>query len=391
MAAMSEPDDRFRSLDRIPAPDLWADANARAPGADPRGGRPRRAGALLSVVALVAIVAVLAILARGLSNPSPATSPPNVTPGGPGPTSSPGPHPPAQPRSVSGVSANGSVLCSATVSSTVVEPGDTLSVSFSIENLGQRPVQYSVGPSGDRGTVRLVDAGGTTVWDQERSQFVHSEPAPMPTELPPGATAAIGGTDVVMAWAGPLRVMTSCPFGVGDLDPVTLGVVAPGPAPSVADAIAAAVDASGGLYSQCAPAPDGSGSTGRIEPPDGSTSVLELPAVCWADVRSGTGLQVVTLHFSSPPEAGEVDVSPTSAVEFGRARPAEASTWEFVVTARGAVAATGLFSASSSGPQLWTVDYDEDGGHWSKAGCSAPGESVGSGVEFFTDRSCLGR
>jgi hypothetical protein len=393
---MPKGDDRFRSLDEVPAPDLWADASTREPGRTPRAGRST--GAVVSVVALVALIAAVALLARNLTTSVPAESPRSsegaTSPTATSPTATTAPLPAlpeSEPVTRTGTSSNGAVRCSATIDRTILEPGEALAVTFVIENVGDHPITYSRGSSGDQGTVRILDAGGTILWDQLHAEAPHSEPAPIPEKLEPGERANVGTTTVVIRWAGRLEVSAACPLGIGALNPVPLAIAPPGPAPAIPAAIQAAVDATGGLYAHCSPEPDGSAASGSISAPDGDPGVPPLSAICWADVDAEDGLVDVTLHFASPSDLGQIVVPEASFVRLVGDGPLEASTWPFVVTARGAVAANHPVSESKSGPDLWTVDYFFDGTTWSGGGCSAPGgEEYGGGVELFRPDSCFG-
>ncbi len=379
---MADLDDRFRSLDDVRAPDVWDDAATRTPGRAAAPDRRRHVGGAVSVGALVVFVAVAALLARNLIGNEPEP-PPNPAGTSPQPSVL-APHPGAQPRSLFGVDPAGSVRCSASLSSEVLEPGDTLSVVFGIENIGDRPLNYASGPGGEQGSIQLLGSE-RLVWDgiQADSQG-RSVPPPIHRELAPGARTQLSSTSVVVRWPGPLEVVAICPLGIGALEPTPLNIIVPGPAPSAARAISAAVDATGGLYADCAPGPDGGDVVGTITPPSIAIDALPLPAVCWADLRVDDGLVDVALHFASPPEMGKVPVTGIRGFGPPGSGPVEAHMWEFVVTARGAYPVDLMFSASRNGPDLWSFEYSFDGRTWSTGDCTPPGtESFGNGVGFF--------
>ena len=102
MSAMSDLRNRFRSLDRQPAPDLWAEATARPPAA-PQPSRLPALGPALAVVAVVILAVVAGIqIGRGplIGGPGPsdaASAEPSVQPSESGPVPSVQPSNPAEP------------------------------------------------------------------------------------------------------------------------------------------------------------------------------------------------------------------------------------------------------------------------------------------------------
>jgi hypothetical protein len=67
---MTDLDERFRSLNTLPAPDLWSEARERRPGSKPIPSRPSRL--VPAVVAIVIAAASTAFVVRAFTSSSPA-------------------------------------------------------------------------------------------------------------------------------------------------------------------------------------------------------------------------------------------------------------------------------------------------------------------------------
>jgi hypothetical protein len=393
---MGDLDDRFRDLDSAKAPQLWAGIRDRRPGELPgRPGSPAKA-ALVAIVAIVVSIGAIAALAVSLSGSGPGPGPTTAAASGPTPSGSASPSltipitPVANPQSVSGLSDDGTLRCTATVPRTEVEPGQPLEVDFAIENLGQEPFRFSrwVLEGGLITVLAHPDFGApTVVWDERQDSPLRgsSVPAPVPTNLPPGESATTHTSAVRVRWNGPLQVTPVCDYGVGALDPVTVNVVTPGPAPSPDEAVARVVQSLAPVFDACAPGPDGQPVTGELRPPSGNAPPMN--ARCSATVQELDGFALVTLQFVAPSDAPDVEFPDSGFASLPGTGPIEAGAWTFAVTSDAARAVDPSHTAGRTvGGDRMAPDWDlDENGRWEGPGGSrCGGESFGGGpfIEF---------
>jgi hypothetical protein len=381
-------DDRGRALRDLPAPELWptierglADASAR-PSLRPRtpwlGGGRVTAAVVAFAVALAGTGLAWLAFGRG-SEPSVGREPPL---------------PKMKPITVQ-ASFDAQARCSATLLTPAVRPGQRPVIRYRLTNDGAAPLRYGYYldfPS-------VTDRSGATVytWGDQYGGVAPSLPGPGLSETLQAqhSIEQSAPRDIpVIRWPGPLALHLTCPFVTGTqshrtihirssptLPPLPLLVFAPGPASTSTAAIAGAVSASGGLFSNCQPKAVGEAVVGHIAPPKVAhpfSTIAPLPmlARCWASVEREKGFDVVTLVFVSPPDVRIRVPSPGSRVTLPDSPSTlEVVRWLFVVTPWSSTPALGpLESGRSATP---TLSYSFNEGRWTSAGASCVG-----GVEW---------
>jgi hypothetical protein len=158
-------------------------------------------------------------------------------------------------------------------------------------------------------------------------------------------------------------------------------VVAPGPTPSPADAIARAADATSGVFDRCLPEP-GHTTKGTIGPPPGS-DLSGFEARCSAAVRTWNGFAVVTFFIVAPAATGSGIVVPTVDDVMTRGLPplpegsnGQIVMWRIVVPSRGsALPVASASSTSSRRSRGFERSFDVSPSGWVDAGSSACGGS----------------
>jgi hypothetical protein len=295
--------------------------------------------------------------------------------------------------------------CTATLASTEVRPGDSVSIAFSVRNDSGRQVfaQRADPYGGQFGRLLVEDSNGKLLFDTETRHDGQSGPGPIrPAPLGSGQSMLVNSESVVVRWSGPLRLQGYCPslqqsesgsdaIQWPALPPFDLSVVLAGPAPSPQEAMDRAVAATGGLFDTCRPGPDGQPMDGVLNPPvvaghPPTVHPLPLEATCWAQVRRGAGSLDVTLFFTTPrmkvpPGATGANGLPP----LGPGQPAEVGRWELVVTPTATRTAEFPDYHGRSGPE-GTLDYDFNlaSGRWDGVGASCETvEFFGGSVSFF--------
>ena len=387
---MPDLEDRFRKLDAVRAPDLWPDISTREPGRpEPRRPQGQAVAILAAFAVLVASIAWLAVSLAGHGSAP-----------GPGGTSgavSPSSEPPSPvPASVTGLSTDGSVRCTASVDSVSVDPGATFVVRFFVENLSASDVQI-----GAVSQVLVDDANGNQVYDSFRSGQEGFGGAQRAEQLAPGARLVLPTVGIPIRWAGSLTLHPVCPVPQGDpagslrLPPLGLQVANPGPAPVDSVAVVAALDAFDPLFASCRPRAGAGPVSGEVGPLPG-VDAPALDARCEATVDEQAGFDVVTILFVSPSDAVVPDVP--DPLEAGRpllpttSGPVEVWRAMVVVTGDGAsVVEPPQFEDSVPGitgeVRVMFVD-----GHWATHGevsCSnGPTTGSGDGVVLWAPVPC---
>ncbi|MDP9341957.1 MAG: hypothetical protein M3Q23_07610 [Actinomycetota bacterium] len=377
-----------------PGPDAWDGIRARE-------RRRRRNGRL--VAGTVAVVVAAGGLAAAIVSLHPS-SPPAATAPTTAPPSPESPPPSATPVSVTVHAQGFPATCTATLASSQVRPGDSVSIAYSVQNGSDRTLYAGRFDPFDAtfGRLRVEDRSGSVLFDTQTRHFGQEGPGPTPPQpLQAGDSMELSSESVVVRWAGPLRLLGSCPAveqSTSGSDPLMwpafapfdLTVIPEGPAPEAHAAMARAVAATGGLLNSCRPGPNGEPTDGILYAPAiGSGAPLRfqpvpLETTCWADVRPGPGFVDITLFFSSPRGTPPPAPSgPTGIPSLGPGRPAEVGRWEVVVTPSSAVTAEFPRSIGRS-PDGGDIDYAFTDGRWEidGTGCGA-GSFFAGPVVFF--------
>jgi hypothetical protein len=390
---MPDLEDRFRKLDAVRAPDLWPDITTREPGRpEPRRPRGQAVAILAAFAVLVGAVAWLAVSLAG-SGHRPG---PGGTTGAVSPSSVP---PSPVPASVTGLSTDGSVRCTASVDSVSVDPGATVIVRFAVENVSSAPVEI-----GAVSQVLVDDANGNQVYDSLQAGVPVFGGAQRAERLAPGDRLDLptsGQVPVPIRWPGSLTVHPVCPAPQGDragalrLPPLGIQVTNPGPAPAPDESVSRALDAFTPLLARCRPQADAGPVTGEIGPLPG----IEAPALdarCEATVQAEPGFDVVAVTFVSPPDAQVPDVP--DPLEAGRPPLPTGSSLVEVWRAIVVVSRHGAFVVEP--PQFefgvpgitGTVTVAFADGHWAETAettCSSGAlNGSGDGVVLFAPAPC---
>jgi hypothetical protein len=299
--------ERLRALDSVTPPDQWEEI---------RSGTPRILYGGPSIGRRVAVAAAaLLIFGGGLTLAALAFMGPNLRTGliRPGPTgraSGQSPVPSPKPIEVSAVSKDGMLRCTVRLPSDVVAPGEVTGISYTLQNLGSRPLRnYASFPGSN---LVVVDDQGKTLWDSSRvAASVRGGFFP-PSPVAPGASIALRAWDTPIRWPGPLTLRTSCVNDRVVLPPFRVDVAVPGATPATADAITRAASLTGGLFDDCLPGLDGSTTVGLIHVP--ASVVPPMRARCSAVVTRYSGFAVVSLMIVTPPDAAPVYEAPSASL-----------------------------------------------------------------------------
>jgi hypothetical protein len=361
MATMADLDRKLRSLDEIPAPDLWARVGA------PSGTPARPFPSPLRRVAIIAVALSLSVAAFvfayvGLRNDR-IGQPGNRT------------------VSVASPVRHGELVCTATAPG-VVHPGGPLGIAFTVENVGDRTNEISA----DGATSYVVTDPDGVVYDTTKRVYDFGPIVP-PTQIDPGETWASGADQLLVRWGGPLTVTPTC-LGT-PLPALTLDVAVPGPTPTVADAIEGAAATNGDLLGSCMPVDDGVPTLGTIRPPT-PADVPNMAASCSATVTMQNGFAVVRMLIVTPPEEQGVDVAnPYYLIALpDDGRSIEVIVWDVVVTRDRATVVGGRAGARTEPSDGTSVSWVLTGTRWegpTKAGsCGTQTTVSGPGfIEFI--------
>jgi len=352
---MGDIEDRLRSLDEAPAPDLWAEIGS---GRQPRLSPPDRARGRLAAAALALVLLVVVAVIASQTLPGTHHEPAGQTPGG---GVSIGPIPSGN-VTVSAVTPDGSVRCTATFPSSILQPGDPTGVQVALKNLGDEGMQYDRAHS--IGDVVVKAPSGAILWDGYFSSGwagAHG-PGPAVTPITPGETVHLLTADSPIRWPGPVDLSVVC-LGVGS-EPLQLPTVhaqvdVPGPTPDTAVALDRALQKTGGLFDDCRPTPGGTPTPGFIRAPDGS-DVPPMAAVCAAAVVENPGFDVVTLTFETPADGPPVeipdDINHTRLPGNGQL---EVGRWVFLVTDKAVFEVSPLLAVGRSLQSTAAAPYFE--------------------------------
>jgi hypothetical protein len=323
---MADVDDRFRTLDSLPAPSAWPDLDSvvERPDAPPRAGR-----ALAAIVALAVAIAGMGLAWKAFTDRSESLQ-------------------------VSGRATDLPLECTARLPAAAVEPGASVPIAFTYRNVGKSAMAFpSLSPS-----VAIRDDGGTILYDTAAGAIQQTSGGR--SELRPGeAVSVTSGFRAI--WGGTLTISARCGYQVpaaSGSEPVSRGIALPpmaidvfghSRAPSKDAALGRALAAAHGLFDHCRPASDGASAVGAIEAPAGysaanvavgRSAIPALRATCRAAIRSYPGFATVDLMFASPP-AVSLPTTREEGVTRGLALPrrvpgAQVGRWTFLVTATGA-------------------------------------------------------
>jgi hypothetical protein len=358
---MADFDRSLRSLDEIPAPDLWSRVGV------PSGRRPSPFPSPIRRVAIIAAALSLSIAAFtfayvGLRNDRI---------GQPGDRTS----------SVAGPVRQGTLLCIVTASA-VVDPGRPLGIAFTVENVSDRTSKISA----DGATSYVVTDAGGVVYDTTNEIHVLGPYIP-PAEIAPGESWSSGADTRLVRWAGPLSVTPTC-LGT-TLPALTLDVAVPGPTPIVAAAIEGAAETNGDLLDTCMPVDDGVPTLGTIRPPT-PAEVPDMSASCSATVTLHDGFAVVRMLIVTPPEEQGVDVAnPYYLIALpDDGRSVEVIVWDVVVTRDRAVVVGGWVVARTAPGDGKALEWMLTGTRWEGptdgGSCGSQTNSSGPGfIEFI--------
>lgn len=365
---MADLDRRLRSLDAIPAPDLWSQVGT------PSVRRPARPlPSPLRRVAIVAAALSLSVAAFtfayvGLRNDRVDR-----------------PQPGDRTVSVSGSVRQGTLLCTATAPG-VVDPGGSLGIAFTVTNVSDHTREI---PGSGVASYVVSDADGV-VFDPAR-QIPHSSPFIPPTEIAPGETWESGTDQSLVSWAGPLTITPTCLRTV--LPALTLDVAVPGQTPAVTEAIRRGAETNGGLLGMCMPVDDGLPTLGTIRPPT-PADVPDMSASCSATVTLRDGFAVVRMLIVTPPEyQGVVYVADRPYYYFisipDDGRAIEVIVWDVVVTADRASVVGGRTVARTEPGHGMSMDWIWTGTGWQGpdggGSCGSQTSSGGPGfIQFIS-------
>jgi len=362
---MADLDRRLRSLDGLPAPDLWS-----------RVGKPsgrRQARPFPSPVRRVAIVAAalsLSVAAFAFASDgwlSDRVDHPQLS---------------GERVSASGSVRHGTLVCTASAPA-VVTPGLPLGLDFSIENVGDQAREFSASA-----TSYLVTKDVGVVYDTTMEIPIIGRLFVPPVEIAPGETWKSDSDKRVVKWGGPLMITPTC-FGAA-LPMLTIDVAVPGPTPTVAEAIERAADTNGALMGECSPAIDGSPTVGTIQPPT-PTDVPDMSASCSAAVEQHDGFALVRMLIVTPPGEQGLEGMDDPYFRFSipdDGRPIEVIVWDVVVTQDGATVAGGWVQARTASGAGMAPNWSWNGTGWDGPGASKCGgltNASGPGfIEFIS-------
>jgi hypothetical protein len=295
---MDELEERLRSLDRVETPIRWEEVRSREPRpASPASTRARRVS--VAAFALALSFAVFAWAVVVLSSRSSRVVPPR-----PGQT---GVAPVGRPITVTALTKQGDVRCTARFPSSVIQPGARTGVVVTVENLS-RP-KFSL-DDGANDTVRLIERSPSGELLQD-TQHMHDGIiggwVPQPRRVPIGTSIRMPAYDAPVLWPGTIVVTPLCPIGgTVRLPAVRLHVYTPGRAPVADAAVARAVATAGAPFTTCTPTRDQVWVTGRVRAKSG----VEFRARCGALVLQDRGFDTVVVAIVTPPTAPAIDLHP---------------------------------------------------------------------------------
>jgi hypothetical protein len=364
---MADLDRRLRSIDEIPAPDLWSRVGVSS---ERRPTRPFPSP--LRRVAIIAMALCVSILAFtfaffGLRDDHNDRH----QPGG-------------DTVSVSGALRQGTLLCTVTAPA-VVDPGDPLGLEFAIENVTDRTREFST-----QGAVSYVlTAADGAVYDSETARQALGIIGPIipRTEIAPGATWRSVADPLIVRWGGPLTLTPTCLDTV--FPALTIDIAVPGSTPTVAEAIERAADTNGALLGMCMPLESGQPTLGTIQPPT-PFKVPDMSASCSARVILHDGFAVVRMTIVTPPrEEGVAGVAdPYYRISIPNdGRPIEVIVWDIVVTQDRATVAGGQVQSRTALGDGMAPDWSLNGSGWEEpeaTNCGVETSAGGPGyIEFI--------
>lgn len=271
------------------------------------------------------------------------------------------------------VNYGGSLRCTATFETRILEPGEPTGVKFTLTNLTDHELSTS-----SNGYLIFRDAQGKRLWDS----------APKFAGLPP-TSRAIGAhqrirlvaNDAPVRWSGPLDLVPICKGLRLKVPPVTMTVRAPGAPEDDASAIARALEFEGNPFTRCPPPPGGETRTGSIPVPDGRPAP-SLEVGCWAEIRHEDGFDVVALNLVSPPNGPKYTIDENADPYEPHPLPGDgnflSARWAFVVSSTEARPFISLTLDRTVGSGV-AYAYELQEGVWSFSGeraCSSEGFSA---------------
>jgi hypothetical protein len=284
------------------------------------------------------------------------------------------PQPSGQAISSSGLMLDGTVRCTATVT-TPVQAGHDLGVVFTFHNLSKRTVKVDLAYGGMWVLVKSPD--GTTYDSRVPLEAVHGPYVP-PTPIAPGATKTVPLQDIRIRWEGPLHIRPGC--GLSVLRPVRIPVTSPGLPASESAALNEVVAATGHLLDHCRPTASGVSVAGRIDPPSGDAPPLQ--ARCSVTLRRERGFYVAQVLVVTPPTLQGVQIEEPYEVLSGitgQNGNTEAIAWQFVVTRDGATSVNAADQETTAPADRMAPDWAWNGSKWAGPGGSRCGGGGGGG------------
>jgi hypothetical protein len=295
---MDELEDRLRSLDRVETPIRWEEVRSRERRpASPASTRARRVS--VAAFALALSFAVFAWAVVVLSSRSPRVGPPR-----PGQT---GVAPVGRPITVTALTKQGDVRCTARFPSSVIQPGARTGVVVTVENLSRPTFSLDEGANGD--TVRLIERSpsGELLQDTGHMHDGIYGGMPQPRRVPIGTSIRMPAYDAPVLWPGTIVVTPLCPIdGTVRLPAARLHVYTAGRAPVPDAAVTRAVAMAGAPFTTCTPTRDRVWVTGRVQAKSG----VEFRARCGALVLQDRGFDIVVVAIVTPPTAQAIDLHP---------------------------------------------------------------------------------
>ena len=361
---MPDPLDRkLAALNEIEAPDLWGEASTPGRPSSPLPpGPPRGRRIAIASFALMVFAGSAALVAfgRGGEGLPRGSSTPTV--------------------STSGLVAGGTLLCTVT-SDGLVSPGQSLPLTFSVENVSD--VAQDVSRQSGTFTYAIEGSDGSR-YDTTEARALGG-PFVEPEHLQPGREWSSPANGIPIQFPGPLTITPSCLDTT--LAPITVRVAGSGNAPSAQGSVQRAAAAASGLFDRCMPPPDGTPVIGVVSPPSGSP---RMESRCSATFEAYPGFSVVTFLVVAPATAGEVHVNariPQAGDIELPADPtndatAEAILWRFVVTQDSAVSVYGVSVDRTHTRDVIAQDWYVSSTGWEGPGGSRCGGSLYSGGGF---------
>jgi hypothetical protein len=356
-------DHRLRTaLDRVPASDVWDEANRPGRPEHPLPHGPSRARRVLiaGFALLIFAVAVGSILIKRGTGATPA------------------PRPISRGPSI-GLVMDGTLRCAVSVKDPVV-PGAPLPITFTLTNVSSEAQQVMEGTPSF--TYMIESSDGSSFDTYPRSLFGTKYNDSFPLK----AGASWSPHDFLrlrVQFPGPLVITPRCMETV--LDPIQVDVQSDGVAPAEDAAVASAVGSTSGLFDDCIPAPDQTPIVGTIHPPKGS-NVPPMPARCSARIQTYDGFDVVQLAIVSPPAAGAVQIPDGIPTEENLQLPADPTVdvivWRFVVTPDRTVSVYAFHRSKTEAGDATAPEWEVTASGWNGPGGGICGsEGVGRGID----------